>query len=289
MARTVDDAFETLIGWLKPSEAETNSAASHRASIEACLKSNFDMTSMFRSGSFGHGTSVSGYSDIDYFANIPAGKLWDSSDYTLQQVKKALQGRFPYTTISVRSPVVIIPFGGGGVGERHEIAPAHTNGTKNGYTVYSIPNRNDGWMDASPNAHNAWVNGINDKHSKKVKQLIRLLKYWNYLNGSEIRSFYLELRTAEYADGEATILYNYDVKGVFSRLINKDLAAMQDPQGISGMVQPCSSAVKPTALSKLRTAYTRADNAITAERENRISDAFAWWDKVFNGKFPAYY
>lgn len=288
MAKNVDEAFEILIGRLKPSETETTSAASHRASIEACLKNKFDMTSMFRSGSFGHGTSISGYSDVDYFANIPSKKIWPSSNYSLQQVKSALQERFSLTSITVRSPVIIIPFGSNG-GEHHEIAPAWNNGTKNGYNIYSIPDRADGWMDASPNAHNAWVNMINDKHSKKVKQLIRLVKYWNFMNDGRIRSFYLELRTAEFANSEKSILYRYDVKSVFATLISSGLAGMQDPQGISGLVQPCTDAVKPSALSKLNTAYTRANNALEAERAGKTSDAFAWWDKVFNGQFPAYY
>ena len=246
------------------------------------------MTSMFRSGSFGHGTSVSGYSDIDYFAVIPSGNLWKSSDYSLQKVKDALKDRFPSTTgISVRSPVVVVPFGGGAVGERHEIAPAYANGTKNGYSVYGIPNRADGWMDASPTAHNAWVNEINDKLGKKVKQLIRLVKYWNHLNGSEIRSFYLELRATEFAYTQSSILYKYDVKSVFAALVNKDLAAMQDPQGISGLVYPCSDAIKSNALSKANTALTRAQKAIDAEKDGKIDDAFYWWGMVFNNKFPS--
>ncbi|ESY35257.1 hypothetical protein X747_28750 [Mesorhizobium sp. LNJC384A00] len=289
MAKDVNDAFGILIDRLKPSEVETISAASHRASIDACLKEKFKMTSLFRSGSFGHGTSVKGYSDVDYFAVIPAANLWTSSNYSLIKVKEALQARFPLTSIAIRSPVVIVPFGGGAGGEHHEISPAYANGTNNGHTVYAIPNRTDGWMSSSPNAHNAWVNVINDKHSKKVKQLIRLLKYWNYVQSAGIRSFYLELRTAEYANYETAILYNIDVKRMFAVLINKGLAAMQDPQGVSGYVYPCSDAVKESALSKLRTALTRAEKAYEAENAGKYSEAFQWWDMVFGGKFPAYY
>ena len=288
MARTVDEAFTLLVDRLKPSETETAKAAAHRASIEACLRSNFALTSMFRSGSFGHGTSVSGVSDVDYFARIPAQNLWQNSNYSLQQVKTALQARFPTTSIVVRSPVVVIPFGNEG-GERHEIAPAYLNGTRNGYDAYAIPDRAGGWMDASPIAHNKWVNAINDKHNKKVKQLIRLVKYWNIMNDGGVRSFYLELRTAEFSHSQSSIIYRYDVSSVFATLINKNLAGMQDPQGISGLVQPCTEAVKASALSKLNTASTRASNALAAERSGTISDAFGWWNKVFNGTFPAYY
>ena len=135
MAKNIDEAFDILIERLKPSESETTSAASHRASIEGCLRSRFELTSMFRSGSFGHGTSLRGFSDVDYFAVIPRSKIWASSSYSLHQVKNTLQERFPLTAITVRSPVIIIPFGSNG-GERHEIAPAWPNGTNNGYNVY---------------------------------------------------------------------------------------------------------------------------------------------------------
>jgi hypothetical protein len=287
MAKNVDQAFDILIAGLTPSEAETSSAESHRASIKACLENNFDLISMFRSGSFGHGTSIRGHSDVDYFANIPANRLSNNSSNSLQEVKKALQIRFPTTPITVRSPVVVVPFGNG-AGERHEIAPSYQNGSQNGYYKYGIPNRADGWMESSPNAHAAWVNSINDKLNKKAKQLIRLVKYWNIMNNGGIRSFYLELRTAEFANSETSILYRFDVKSVFLTLINKNLAGMQDPMGISGLIQPCTDAMKSSAISKLNTAYTRAQNALDAENSGNVPLAFAWWDKVFNGKFPAY-
>ena len=68
------------------------------------------------------------------------------------------------------------------------------------------------------------------------------------------------------------------------------VTSIQDPKGISGYVQACSSdAQKDTALSKLTTAKTRAQKAIDAEGAGKTKDAFYWWDLVFNGKFPSYY
>jgi hypothetical protein len=42
------------------------------------------------------------------------------------------------------------------------------------------------------------------------------------------------------------------------------------------------------ALSKLYTAITRAQHARDAEVASKISDAFYWWGKLFDGAFPAY-
>ena len=45
---------------------------------------------------------------------------------------------------------------------------------------------------------------------------------------------------------------------------------------------------KTDALSKLQTALARANHARDAEDDQRIRDAFDWWDLVFDGHFPAY-
>lgn len=287
MSKNVNEAFDILIDRLKHSEVESSSATTHRGSIESRLKADFEMTRMFRSGSYGHGTSLSVISDIDYFAVIPPKKLWKDSSYSLSTVKYSLSARFPNTGVNVSSPAVVVPFANGT--QRHEIIPAYANGTKNGYNVYSIPNRYGAWMDASPTAHNAWVNETNNALAKRLKQLIRLVKYWNYVKSAGLRSFYIELRVTEYARGESSIIYKFDVKRALAHLSNKGLAAMQDPQGISGYVYPCSDAVKPTALSKVNNALTRATKAREEEEKGNTQSAYEWWDKVFDGKFPAYY
>src|SRR5437879_3757109 len=106
MARTTDEAFDQLLSWLTPTTAESTSAASHRTNIEQCLKTHFGMTNFFRSGSFGYGTSVSGYSDVDYFAVFPTANLKQNSNVTLNAVATALRTRFPNTNVRVESPAV---------------------------------------------------------------------------------------------------------------------------------------------------------------------------------------
>ena len=71
MPRTIAQGFDDFLTSIKATKAETALAKSHRASIEACLKSNFGMNRFTRIGSFGNGTNVSGYSDVDYLACIP--------------------------------------------------------------------------------------------------------------------------------------------------------------------------------------------------------------------------
>lgn len=290
MTKTIDEGFRTFLGRLTPSDSYSEAAKNHRASIEARLKQDFDLLRFFRTGSYGNGTSIQGYSDVDYFASIPRKKLNSNSDYTLRLVRDALDNRFPNTGVKVDTPAVLVPFGKD-ASESTEVVPAdYIETNKDGHFIYEIADRAGGWMKTSPDAHNAYVAKINDKLGGKVKPLIRFLKAWKCYKNVPILSFYLELRVAKYAEGEKSIVYSIDVKNILKLLWDNQLAAMQDPAGISGYIYPCSTEAKKTdALSKLSTALVRAQKAREAESSEKIKDAFDWWDLLYDNKFPSYY
>jgi hypothetical protein len=102
-----------------------------------------------------------------------------------------------------------------------------------------------------------------------------------------ISSFYLELRTTKYAEGETSIVYDIDVKRVMKILYDNDLPSIQDPMGISGYVKACSTdAKRDDALSKVKTGFTRADKAVE-NREKNLDDCFNWWNLFYNYEFPS--
>ena len=289
MPRTIEEGFHDFHERLTPSSSESEAAKSHRASIEACLKANFELTRFFRTGSFGNGTSISGYSDVDYFASIPGKNLKQNSAITLGQVRDVLDARFPKTGVRVDCPAVKVPFGTL-TSESTEVVPADYIGTTDEYMVYEIPDCSSGWMRSSPDAHNAYVRAVDQKLRGKVRPLIRFIKAWKYYRQVPISSFYLELRVAKYAYGEAAIVYDIDVKNVFSLLYNGGLAQMKDPMGIGGYISACSTQVKlDESLSKLATALSRAEKARVAAVRGDIKDAFDWWNLVYDGNFPSYY
>ena len=288
--RTVNQGFATFLQRLTPTSGESTAAQSHRVSVKACLEKNFSVTRFFRTGSFGNGTSISGYSDVDYFAEIPTRNLKKNSATTLSQVRNALDERFPNTGVRVSCPAVVVPFGTDAK-ESTEVTPADYIGvtSEDKYKVYEIPDCSDGWMRSSPDAHNAYVREVDGDLAGKVKPLIRFIKAWKYYRNVPISSFYLELRVTKYAEDESSIVYAEDVKGVFSYLDNIGLARMQDPKGISGYISPCSTDTKlADAKSKLSTALTRAKNACDAEDKGDTKTAFGWWDLLYAGNFPSY-
>jgi hypothetical protein len=290
MVKTVNEGFVEFLERLTPSEVDTDVAKKHRASIADCLKANFGMTKFFRTGSFGNGTSISGYSDIDYFAVIPIKNLTQNAQSTLSKVKQVLSNRFPSTNVHVRTPAVCVNFGMGE--ETNEIVPAdylsHVD-SYGGFDIYDIPDLDGRWQRSSPDKHNGWVTQVNKRLSLKVKPLIRFVKAWKYIMKVPVGSFYLELRVTKYASEQESIIYSYDIPYFFKYLLDCNLAAIQDPMGVSGLVQPCTESQKEDALSKLTTALARANKALEAERSEKINDAFYWWNMLYDQKFPKYY
>lgn len=291
MAKTIDEAFNTFHGWLTPTGTESDKAKSHRASIEACLKDKFELKRFFRTGSFGNGTSISSYSDVDYFASIPNSRLKNDSSLTLKELKNILDARFPNTGVHIDTPAVVVPFGDSR-SETTEIVPCDFVKRENECTTYDIPNQTSGWMRANPELHNAYVSLVNNKDglNKKVKPLIRFIKAWKYYNNVPIASFYLEIFVANYAYKESSIFYSIDIKAIFELLKSSGLRDISDPMGVSGSITACKSfSDKTKALEKLDDAVRRSNNARNAESNKDTERAIYWWNKVYNDLFPGYY
>jgi len=287
MSKSVNEAFDIYAKNLIPSKADRKKASSHRDSIETKLKSEFGLYRMYESGSWKHGTGVVGFSDVDYFISLKTAKpLYGSS--ALASVKTAMQERFPTTTVRVSTPAVVLDFGNGY--ERVELIPAYPSYTlENNDIGYSIPGVRENWMESSPESHLKYVNKCNQQKNVKggAKKLARLVKAWKYLNDVPISSFYLEMRASKYMTTQSSVILAVDMKIFLSRILTEELSAMNDPTGNTGRIYPCSSDSKHAeAMSKLKTAVTRAEKAVAANKDGKVSEAFLYWNLIFSGTFP---
>jgi tRNA nucleotidyltransferase (CCA-adding enzyme) len=98
LPRSIDQGFSDFLTNIKATAAETSATVSHRSSIKACLENNFGLQRFTRIGSFGNGTNVSGYSDVDYLVCLPTASLKQSSDSSLRLVKDALVSVVPLSS-----------------------------------------------------------------------------------------------------------------------------------------------------------------------------------------------
>jgi len=284
MPTTVAAGFSAYLSRLTPPPSSISAASSHRQSVKEALDF-IQLNRFFQTGSFSHGTGVHPYSDVDYFATFSSTQP-GSSDTALGNVRRRLQERYPSTTVVVRRPAVVVNFSSG----PYEVVPAWIKRTEGSVSVYAIPGASSGWIEAAPDAHLDYVNDCNAVESGgKAKGLARLIKAWKYERNVPVSSFYLEMQAARHARNNKPVIYSWDVLSLLKALRANNLAAMNDPSGHVGRIYAASSETsKIDALSKLDTAIGRAQKARDAEQAERISDAFYWWDLVFDGAFPAY-
>lgn len=288
MARTVNEGFEEFLSRLIPTKAQRDAGSSHRATVKAALEARLTVKNFFETGSFSHGTGVRGRSDID--ALVSLGAKPDSSYTALNWVKDALSERFPSTIVKIRRPAVVVEFASGY--ETWEVIPGFmtSRGGKDQY-VYDIPGPSTGsaWIDSAPREHLAYVNECNEKpHKGDAKDLARLIKAWKYYCNVPVSSFYLEMRCAQHVKGLSSYIHVWDVCLILEKLDGHDLASMNDPRGASGRIHACSSdSMREDALSKLKTAATRARKALDASRDDDPETAFYYLDLLFGGKFPS--
>jgi hypothetical protein len=289
MARSVNEGFDTFLTRLTPTEAQRNAGVSHRATVRAALEARLGVSTFFETGSFSHGTGVRGHSDIDALVSLNGTR--PGSSYTaLNWVKDALGARFPLTSVVIRRPAVVIRFGSGY--ETWEIIPGFLTGRGDAsQLVYDIPGPSVGsaWIDAAPKEHIAYVNEANKEPKLgAAKKLSRLIKAWKYYCKVPVSSFYLEMRCAQHMKTQTSYIHVWDICLVLEKLHGHELAAMNDPSGASGRIHACSGdSSRLDALSKLKTAATRARKALDADRAGDPDTAFYYLDLLFAGHFPA--
>lgn len=296
MPTDVSAAFEELARRLRTLPDETAAQGAHRISIDACLRSNLGMKSMFMSGSFGRGTNIPNHSDVDRFAIFPADVWEASSRATLVKVLIGLRHRFPTTSIGIDAPGVRINFADGE--ELNEVIPVFQVSEAPSARVFVMPDRiGRAWMKAAPEANANFIDKVDQARGERVKPLIRFTKAWKYVNNFRfISSFYLEMFVATYANTLPAawlhrIEYGRDLEKVFRTLAVQSFPPIQDALGIQieAAVGLSRNAARGTALAVANVAATANNHAAAALPWNsRMRAAFAVWQKLFKGKFPAY-
>ena len=234
MVQTIEAAFREFHSELTPSSAETEAAKSHRESIRKCLHNAFTVNRFFRMGSFGNGTSIRNFSDVDILANLLHSSLPANSITALTNVRDVLANRFPRTGVRVNSPAVYVPFGGDR-SEDTEVVPSTYRSKHGEHELFNIANGSGGWTIASPTLHNEYVSNANRRLNNKVKPLVRFIKAWKFYNNVPILSFFLELYVAKYSQNESSIIYHLDVKRIFGELWQNQLSGITDPVGGIGI------------------------------------------------------
>lgn len=287
MERTVEHGFLELVERVRPKYSETDAAVRNLNLIERCLSAEFDMEYLSTYGSSGHGTNIAGYSAVDCFAVIHKSRLRERSGESLLNLRGCLAQHFDDVIVTKGRPMVAVSFGRTEA-ERHKIVPSFLSGRVGRQDIYSIPGPNDRWEAACPGAHSAWINQLNDDLNKALKPFIRVVKAWNYFNGQPLWSFYTELAVVDFLQKDGGVVFSMDLKNFFHYMLGKGLAPLSGTKGCNEIVYGTAVADKNAALLKLKAAAALADQARESEVRGNVADAYYYWRKLFNFRFPSF-
>lgn len=131
-------------------------------------------------GSYGRGTAIRGFSDLDMIFQLPYAYYQKYNAYSsngqsamLQDVKRSLQKTYSSTDIGGDGQVVVIRFNDG---IRFEIVPAFAN-TDGSYT-YPDSNNGGRWKTTNPKPEINAISSMDIQCNNNLKRLCRVARAW---------------------------------------------------------------------------------------------------------------
>ena len=236
--------LESLIHSMTPDKAARSDAAKHRKEIEEWLKTDLGILRMRETGSWHHGTALDGFSDVDYFVSM-RDSCPSSSTTALEDLRASLSRGIPGAYVSIDRPAVRLRYFEDGPDV--EITPAYIRETDD----YDIPDPGSaGWIRSNPAVHLEYVDRAQQETGGRAKGLIRLVKTWKSCNNVPLSSFYLEMRTAQYALNNKPIIYDWDLRDFFKSLANSGLREMNDPTNYGRRIATGTSNLAESIIAK---------------------------------------
>ena len=124
-------------------------------------------------------------SDVDYMVSFTDGSDW-TPQTLMNRLKRFAEANYSRNEIYQSSPTIVLELSH----IKFELVPAyHTWGT---YHIPAPASSYSTWIDSYPNAMRGNLNDKNRDNNYQIRKLVRLLKYWNVLNGKVYSSYELE-------------------------------------------------------------------------------------------------
>jgi hypothetical protein len=170
------------------SATEQTSINTSISTLQSRLNSYFgtDLSSHFRFGSSTRGTilprKMDADSDIDYMIVFKEGGYIPQT--YLNRLRKFVDTYYVTSEVKQSSPTITLELNH----IKFDLVPALSNV----WGGYQIPNGTNAWQATNPNDFNASLTAKNTSNNSLIKPTIRLMKYWNAVNGYVFDSFLLE-------------------------------------------------------------------------------------------------
>ncbi len=290
MPRTVVAAFDELLTRVALTTDQRAVGSTRQNNLRDFLKDRFTIyaeeppPNPWLIGSYSRNTILRQERDIDIMVSLSPVKYWETyksnSSGLVYLVRNALNKEYTKSEVTSSGAAVVMEMTVFNV----DVVPVFPR--KDG--GYLVADGQNGWKSTDPNVHFKLMEG-HKKQDELLKPLVKLLKYWNFCNGSVLQSFHLEMMI-EYMWRSVSIgSYPHGTKETLRVLAGYIPNAFNDPWNPGGRLDSYLSAENRQKV--LSYAQKDAASSATAEElRNRGEDrsAFEHWQKVFNKQFPAY-
>lgn len=189
---TVQSYLSKLSSNLNLNDAEKNGVVRSINAISDRLNSYFGMLIIdhFKFGSYTRGTllprKADSSSDIDYMVIFENSNNYKPQTL-LNQLRKFVNYYYSSSEIHQSHPTIVLELNH----IKFELVPAKKDIWNNIY-IPSPAFSFEEWMKTDPNSFNQKLTDVNVRYSYNIKPLVRLMKYWNRLNGGYLISYELE-------------------------------------------------------------------------------------------------
>jgi hypothetical protein len=282
---TTAGAFAVLDSSIRLRDADHAVVGSRREAAEHVLRALFPprsplpLVGVATIGSAGRDTMIRPLDEVDVFAVFSAvtgawKRFQFDSGGLLSAVRDALGGE-GVEVIGSRGKALRVVYD---VAPDVHLIPAFDH-PRAGYVM---PDGVGGWLPTRPERHSSWM----AEFGPVVASTVRLLKFWNRVYGSHMRSFHLEVLVGA-AVGSRDLDTRQALHEVFT-VGERGLSAF-DPAGVGGDL---SSYLGTDDLAILTDAFAFArahsGQAVVAEAVGDHEEAISMWRVVFGPNLPAF-
>jgi hypothetical protein len=286
MAMTIDEGFKGLTSSLEISGLQESDVSTRQKNVREVMEAGLTVLDSFLAGSYRRSTMIAPLSeaDIDIFVVLDP-KYYEASGQAalLDKVKGVLRKTYTKTPeISRNGQAVTIIFSDFKV----DVVPTFYRDGGG----YLIPDSQMGrWIPTDPKKHLELWTAANKAHAGDLVPLIKMLKGWNK-SRDLVRSFHLETLALSVLTNVTISDFPSGVRYFFDKARAKIPVKLADPAGYSDDVAAYLNTQTgiDAVVKRLDWAFERAKEAEALAREGEVQKAFAKWDLIFKGYFPAY-
>lgn len=161
-----------------------------------------------------------------------------------------------------------------------------------GRTYHVIPDGHGHWMKTDPRIDRERTDSINGRHGGHLRNVIRLIKFWNKRRSvTTVPSYLIECMVLGFYENQptrASARPEVEVPRVLRQIARSVLGSVEDPKGIQGDINKLSREERSEVSSQASRHAQSAESALAEQAGGDERGAIDHWRDVFGTYLPAY-